>query len=1255
MRVKCHGCHTAWEFPDDTSVARCPSCRILALTPSGRSLVDTAETAEPTDHQILGLTSDVRGAVLGATWAAFLARIPFDRFPAAFRQGRLAFDRLNAASESILVLPRWPIARRCLACDTSERFGFRACVICRGVLQPPPVETRAPIPTDASSAGALERAEALWRAGELDELSLIVDRDLTQRDCNEESRARLDLLAGHARASAGDHGDAIEHWARAATVSAASTEARFCLAALAYRRNLPEEVLHHADASWPNVSETMTLIAGSALAAIGRADDAIERLSSLFGSSDERLAARARWAAAATEYAGGNPSGVFVHLRAAIATLTGRRDDATLVESLAPIDIAKLHSHMIWLTGVTWSALGNDELAESWLALGQQLAPSDPSFPRERGTIALRMKALDAARGLFDEAEKRGDAKGAARGRAVADWIAGGHRDASPLLAATAESHDPILYYHAGRQLERAGDTTGAARAYAHATVLDPLMGRAFASLGVLNARAGDGERGIRALRRARVAGERGMMVLKALATLLLERGSVAEAMPLLEEIRLRAPDDPVVARNYAGAARLLALQHANDEKNEEALEWLNEGAAADPDGAAAWDRVGAEIGFRAALRLTDLRPTGWEAAAEALLEDAARRDPADLRIRLRLGIVRLAGALSMRSDDAMRAAIAMLQSVASSPSAAQALRFSAELHRAIALHASGSTQQADEIASRLAKNPALDPASRLRARWVQSLSLAMSGRLLQARVLLEESARECEEIADAGEFLRLVRLQILKLEAAERGAHKLEREVQALEPDARGAPAQLYWGVVLAGLGRHDEADRVLEAASHAPALRRDARASRSMMQLSRVAHLLANGREADALKLMGKVRPSLPQDPEIDEWLNTLEVETVPAAALRQGDAASALALWSARAQRWRQKDAEYWELVRSIAIAAHAAAIRAEEQCEHDVAEDYWNVAVTRWLELLDADEFWQAYSRRARELFPSIDPAIVDQTRDDLLDTHVAGVIRAVIARHTRRGDVRSAMRRHSLLEQIESWRLSRNPADDSARKRLASCHAQRLILASTLKLWDDAIDSGTKACIADPSEPAHFTSMATTYGAMMRPLLEELREKERDADTSTPLFELTGRIVDLLSLGLAWNPHERELAALYSQLSIRLGYAGVPESDPRIRRAEALRQKLPPDALARHAAMLAGDVDASAETFAGDIDLDDALPADEGQSIEFSETDEVAAKRLVRKWRDDGLSPDAIYWSLLSVYPSLARRERTAIFRMVEAP
>ncbi|MCM2316627.1 MAG: hypothetical protein NDJ92_15885, partial [Thermoanaerobaculia bacterium] len=438
MRVRCHGCKSGWEFPDESPVARCPSCRILAVARRHQSLVGVTETSDPSDHQILGLAFDARGARLAGVWAAFLAQIPFDRFPAAFRQGRLAFDRLNAAVESDRVLWRWPIAGRCLACDESERFGFRSCVLCRGTLKPAGGTLRT---SDARAllmpprvAESLLDAEAHWSAGRDAELLLAAERGLAERDAEDDAVARLELLSGHAFASQGSYAEAGERWSRASAHRREAEEARFCLAAFAYRRNVPEEVLHHAGYGVP--SDTMTLLAGSALAGIGRADEAIARLAPLFASKSELVVARARWAAAATEYAGGNPAGVFPHLRVTISILTGRRGETRLVESLAPGEIAKLHSHLIWLCGVTFSALGNGALAESWLALGQQLAPSDASFPRERGTIALRARDLDLARDLLGETEKRGDAKGASRGRAVADWLATGQFDAAPLLAA---------------------------------------------------------------------------------------------------------------------------------------------------------------------------------------------------------------------------------------------------------------------------------------------------------------------------------------------------------------------------------------------------------------------------------------------------------------------------------------------------------------------------------------------------------------------------------------------------------------------------------------------------------------------------------------------------------------------------------------------------------------------------------------------------------------------------------------------------
>ncbi|MGK2858857.1 MAG: hypothetical protein ACSLFQ_16790 [Thermoanaerobaculia bacterium] len=1057
MRVKCHGCKAAWDFPGDASVARCPRCRILAVARSRQSLTGVNETLEPSDHQILALPADARGPALAHAWAEFLGRIPFDRFPAAFRQGRLAFDRLNASAESDRVLWRWPIAGRCLACDESERFGFRACVLCRGNLIPRIDEASSSRSAVASASppvwAALREAETFWRAGKFSELLARAGRGLAELDAEDDARARLELLAGHALASEASYADAAERWSRASLYRGESPEARFCLAALAYRRNIAEEVLHHAGNS--KGSETMTLLSGAALSGIGRAGEAISRLSSLFDSRNDRIVARARWAAAVTEYSGGNPAGVFLHLRVAISILTGRRDEPSLVESLAPVEIARLHSHMIWLAGVTFSALGDGELAEKWLALGQQLAPSDAAFPRERGTIALRAQNLDQARELFAEAEARGDAKGAARGRAVADWLETGRFDAAPLLEAAEQLQDPILFYHAGRQLERAGDMTRAEAAYSRATVLDPLMSRAFASLGVLFARGGDGEKAISTLTRARVAGERGAMVLRALATLLLRQGLLDDAIPLLDEILERKPGDVSAKRNLAGAKRLLALRCANEEMEEEGLEYLDEAATADSRGAGAWNQIAAELAFRAASRLSVRRPSRWATRAAELLDSAARSEPSSLRIRLRLGIVRLADALSRRNDeghlptDAIRGAIATLQSVATAPLAPPQLRFSAELHRAIALHASDRPKEADEITTLLAKHPALDAANRLRARWVQALSLARAGKLLPARVLLEESARECEELPSAADLLKLVRVQILKLEAAERGPQRIEREALVADPTSRSARAMLLHGLVLAGRGQFDEASEALETAAKEPPLRRDAQTARTMMQLRRVADLLRQNQESDAHKLLGRLRPSLPPDAEIDRWLNSLEVEGVPVAALRQGDGRRAMAIWSSRAQRWQQRDVEYWELVRSIAIAAYRAAGRAERAHDHDEAEAGWNVAMARWLELMDAEEYWQAFARRAHDLFPGLDPGIVGDVRDELVETRLVASIRDVIDRHRRRGDDRVALQRLSLLEAVETWRLAKDPEDPRALESLARYQALRALLDSRL--------------------------------------------------------------------------------------------------------------------------------------------------------------------------------------------------------------
>ncbi|MCM2316217.1 MAG: tetratricopeptide repeat protein, partial [Thermoanaerobaculia bacterium] len=799
-----------------------------------------------------------------------------------------------------------------------------------------------------------------------------------------------------------------------------------------------------------------------------------------------------------------------------------------------------------------------------------------------------------------------------------------------------------------GRQLERAGDTEEAAKAYTRATVIDPLMGRAFASLGVLAARSGAGERASGALTRARAAGERGTMVYRARATLLLERGRLDEAIPLLEEILERSPDDGPALRNLAGAKRLLALRYANEEKEEEALEYLDEAATADPGPAEAWKQIAAELGFRAASRVSMLQPPGWMKTAAELLDSAARSDPSDLRIRLRLGVVRLAASIADRDEegrpsaDAIHDAISTLHSVATSPSVSGQLRFSAELHRAIALHAAGDTREADEIATLLTRHPALDAGSRLRARWLQALSLARARRPLPARVLLEESARECEELLVAADLLRLVRLQILKLEADERGAQRLEREAAALEPGARNAATLLLHGLVLASRSRFDEAGEVLEAASREPSIRREANTARTMMQLKRVADLLVQKREAEAHKLLGRLRPSLPPDAEIDRWLNSLEVEGVPLAALRRGDGRSAMAIWSSRAQRFRRKDAEYWELVRSMAIAAHLAAVRAERAVDPAGAGECWKHAITRWLELLDAEEYWLAFARRGQDLFPGLDPGIVDDVRHELVERRLVGPIREVIARERRMGDDLVAIQRLSLIEQIESWRLARNPDDGVATRNLARCHAQRMLLASKLGRWSEAIEFGEKACETDPSDPARFNDIAEIY-------LAQIQEALASPDSRAGQ---TARVVELASLALAWNPHHPALLELVGRMAPEAGWAELAQGDSRVRKAEALRGKLPPGALERYMESLAPK-EAAPPPAAPRVETGGEAN-DGGQDIDYADFDAVAMMDLVTKMKARGLSHDAIYAALVEAIPELATRDKQVVMLNIES-
>ena len=289
---------------------------------------------------------------------------------------------------------------------------------------------------------------------------------------------------------------------------------------------------------------------------------------------------------------------------------------------------------------------------------------------------------------------------------------------------------------------------------------------------------------------------------------------------------------------------------------------------------------------------------------------------------------------------------------------------------------------------------------------------------------------------------------------------------------------------------------------------MRREAVAARTTMQLHRVACLLVLGKVPEARKLLRKLRPTLPADPDIDRWLSSLEFEGVPVAALRDGDEASAAAAWTALAQRWQEKNAEYWELVRSIAIASHLAALRAERKGERAQAAANWKVAVARWLELLDADEYWQAFARRAQDLFPGLDAGVIDEVHDELLDSTLAGSIRATIAELRASKDDVAVVERLPLLERIETWRLAKNPADERARERLAQWEAQRMALTTRLDRPGAASEHWESTIASRPAEPVFL---------MDDPVQEPAGELEDDEIDAVALMDI---VTELKARGLS---------------------------------------------------------------------------------------------------------------------------------------
>ena len=1219
MRVKCHGCENVWELDEAQRTGRCTGCQILVQLPDHKTLISIPVTTEPPDHDVLGIRPEQVRNDLRQFWASFLTRVPPDEYPAAFAQGRAAYERLSAGLDEPARAPLWIVDDSCFFCSVAGVYGFPRCIVCDRDTRKGDHAARPELqPASPKVGSALREIEARWKTGKVRELLAAAERGLAEAAIEEPVRARIRLLEGHALMASNRRDDARSRWTSVMRDVGEGAEASLCLAALAWARGEAVEARHFLD-----LHEEMPHGRVMKIAALHATRDfpsalALTRDAVASCDGDSR---RLRWIAAACEYESGNPRGS----ESELVTILTNGQRATRLAEIDPAAADGLDASLVWLIAATLSTTGSSEKAAVWFEQGSRMAPTDPSFPREMANLAMQRGNLDDARVLLDETRRRGDQKAAARGQAILEFFQSGGSNAATLVGAATSLRDGSLHYFAGLVLEQNGDASAAIRSYAAAVQTEPLMTRAWAAAGILYARLGAKDRAEVALRQAYDRGERSSPLLRALATLWLEAGRFEDAEPILTELHHREPDDKAIKDNLAGLQCLIGLKEANQGNEEEAIDHLSQALELAPELRSRWLPVLAEIEFRAATRAAHRRAVGWAETANELLGQAIEHAPGAPTPLLMKSAFRLAETLSLSGDERVSsaAAIAADLNAARSSITGGGLRIRADLHQAIALTIANDVARADPILQSCLKMD-LDAATRLRFRWVQALSIAKRGNAIAGRVLLEGSLEECAKAPELTEFLKRVRLQALKLKAAELGSKRIESEIRAMEDEARTPAMMLLYGMVLAEQRRFDEASKALETAARDRTLRAEAESTRYIMQMSRVAELLENQKEDEALKLFSRLRPTLPNETEIDLWLNSLEIEGMPVAALRRGDGKPAVATWSSRVGGWRKtKDKEYWELVRSIAVAAHRTAVIAEKKQDYATAETYWRTATTRWLELLDSEDFWTEYARRGRDLFPNFNQGILEEIKAELVDLHLVGLVREVIGRMHSAGDVIAAADRFAVIEQVATWRLDKDPENHELRKAVAGCHAQRLILFAGQQMWEEARRWGEHACEVDPSDPVHFTNMAEMYGGEANLAMIKLEADYAAYGPGPHLQPLARRVIDLLSLALAWNPSHATMGESYTNLSTQMGYAGVSQNDPRIRRAIELRAGISAEALARFSAGQGGEMGETSEHAAGP---------------EVPNVDHAAVSEFARILREAGIDSETAYNTIVITWP-----------------
>ena len=1195
MRAKCGGCQSSFEFPDAAKNARCPACAVLWGAPVRRGLSGSA-LSEPDDLTILGLRKEPDAGRLREAWAAFLTTVPADRFPAAFAQGRAAYERIRARAGRTVLSPH-ALPGGCVACAESNRCGFPACLACGREQPRATVDTAPAIPAaGAKVQAALREAEARWRVRRAAETLAAAGRGLAEPELPSDlaARQRLSLLAANAKWVLGKKDEARNGWSALVRLPEVGSAARFALAATALAEGDAAEVIHHLGPE-ARTEPVAKLLAAIALDAHGNVAEAVALCANLDGA--ERPFAR--WIAGGARLAAGDAAGALAELGPILGDLSA---------ASAP---ASLGAGPLFTAGVALAEAGKPDGAVALLQEGMRRAPADPSFPAALGRLALRMGRFDEAARLLDAGSRAGDDGPTHRGAALVAALRSGGGGAEALAA----TEDPELLRTAARLFEKDRRIADAAKALSRAAERDPSP-HSTAELGALLVRHGAPEKATDLLRRARRLGDGSATTASALASALLARGAFDEAAPLLAEL---PADSPAVRRNRALTLFALALAAANEGREDDAVEQLDEALAVEPSILEERRALVAELYFRAGARRANRGGARLDSAAE-LLARAVEVDPSHRAARLTGAEVEI----SRGGAGAGERAIALLAPIAvSSPRATLATAMA----EALAGRNEAAKARLDlllPVAGELAP----------RVQYVRGLVLGVSGQPDPGRRDLAAAATALAGKRGLERLGASARQEELKLRAVSAGGNRIEAAIAARGADVPPELLLLH-GLVLASTGRFDEAASALEKAGKDRGLRAEADRSRQLVQLSRIAALLSAGQLAEGLRLFVKLRPGLPQDPQVDLWLASLESEGVPFASLRAGDGRAAVNALGGKVQGWRKaKDGAYFELVRALAVAAHRSALAAERAGGRVDAERYWKVAADRYVELSEAEPFWDAFAAHGRELFPALEPETIAALRTEIVDRWYVGALREAIGWLRTHEEEIAAAQRFGAAETVAKWRLSQSPGDAERVDALATCHAQRLILYSNSGMWEEARRFGELACETDPDDPVHFNNMAEVYGAEAQPILARLDSEINMGNGGPHLRPLAAPVVELLALALAWNPFHQGIGNLHRTIAGQLGFSGPGMFDARIRRANELRARIPEEKLRSFSMQMASGAQEQGE----EIDV----------GVTPAQVAEIAAALKRAGLRD----PQVIYDAILKKYPELAKVPKEQVMNTI---